>query len=65
MTKPILHPDAKLIEKLGGSTALARRLKLKGAGSQRVHNWKYRGIPKLLRYERPDVFGPVKRAGRA
>lgn len=57
------HPDADLIEQLGGSAAVAALLGFQGDGRvQRVQNWKYRGIPdavKLrLRYElRPDIFG--------
>lgn len=54
-----LHADADLIDKLGGPAALARSLGYTGKGAvQRVQNWKYRGIPPLLRYQRPDVFGP-------
>ena len=49
------HPDADLIEKLGDSAALAERLGLTLAC---VSNWKSRGIPALLRYQRQDVFGP-------
>lgn len=54
------HPDADLIEALGGAAEVARRLGFNPAdgGVQRVQNWKRRGIPKLLRYQRPDVFGP-------
>lgn len=55
MAKP--HPDAKLIEALGGPAALARRLGLNpDTGTQRVHNWKTRGIPALIRLNHPEVF---------
>lgn len=59
------HPDAELIDQLGGSAAVATLLGYEGVGRvQRVQNWKYRGMPdavKLrLRYElRPDIFSPA------
>jgi hypothetical protein len=58
------HPDADLIDRLGGSTKTAQRLGLdtKAGGVQRVQNWKVRGIPELLRYQRPDVFGNQQKA---
>jgi len=62
-----LHKDAAIIDALGGPAELARKLGFdpgKG-GVQRVHNWRRRGIPPLLRYQRPDVFGPAPEAGRA
>jgi len=53
-----LHPDAALIDQLGGPTNLARALGFDmPRGVQRVQNWKYRGIPELLRLKRSDVFG--------
>lgn len=56
MTKK--HPDAKLIQALGGPAEVARRLGLKPEiGTQRVHNWTKRGIPALVRLTHPDVFG--------
>lgn len=52
-----LHPDHQVIEKLGGSTVLAARLwPDKPFGVQRVQNWRWRGIPALVRLEHPDVF---------
>lgn len=55
---PELHPDAQLIEQLGGPAVLARALGFDmSKGIQRVQNWKYRGIPELLRLRRTDVFG--------
>jgi len=56
---PPQHPDAGLIAALGGAANLARRLGYdRRNGVQRVQNWKRRGIPALLRYQRPDIFGP-------
>ncbi len=51
------HPDWQLIERLGGATKVARLLgyEEKG-GAQRVHNWKYRGIPPEVKLQRPDLF---------
>jgi hypothetical protein len=52
-----MHPHAKLIDRLGGSRAVAQALDLKSPGAlQRVSNWKRRGIPELLMLKRPDVF---------
>ena len=56
------HPDAELIARLGGPAKLARALGYDtkdGKSTQRVNNWRFRGIPEILRYKRPDVFGPV------
>lgn len=52
------HPDAALIDKLGGPADVARLLGFdpKG-GTQRVQNWKTRGIPEVVRLRRPDLFG--------
>lgn len=54
------HPDATLIDQLGGPADVARLLGFdpKG-GTQRVQNWKTRGIPEVIRLRRPDVFGPA------
>ncbi len=54
------HADAALIDRLGGPAVLAKRLGFdpSSGGVQRVQNWKARGIPELLRYQRADVFGP-------
>lgn len=58
-----LHPDAALIEDLGGPATVARRLGYQmPGGTQRVQNWKYRGIPPLLRLTRADVFGPAPKS---
>jgi len=61
------HPDSDLIESLGGSAAVARKLGFDpgAGGSQRVQNWKYRGIPELIRLKRPDVFDPPAKRQKA
>lgn len=62
-----LHEDAKVIAALGGSAALARKLGYpQPHGTRRVNNWKYRGIPELIRLKRPDVFDlrPPKKGRR-
>jgi len=55
------HPDAVLISQLGGPAEVARKMGFDPSrgGVQRVQNWLTRGIPPLLRYQRPDVFGPA------
>lgn len=61
MTKQApLHSDAELIDSLGGPSKLARRLGFKNPGGvQRVQNWKYRGIPEIVRLRHPKVFRKV------
>lgn len=60
------HPDAEIIDRLGGVTALARTLGYSGKGAvQRVQNWKYRGIPEVIRLRRPDIFGQPPAADQA
>lgn len=53
------HPDAAVIERLGGPTEVARALGFdpRAGGAQRVQNWKQRGIPEVIRLRRPDLFG--------
>lgn len=53
-----LHPDAALIEELGGSAAVARRMGLGEYGTQRVFNWRRRGIPPEVKLEFPELFLP-------
>lgn len=54
------HEDSALIEQLGGPAAIARRLGYEQpAGTRRVQNWKYRGIPELVLLKNPDIFGPA------
>lgn len=60
-----LHPDAELIDSLGGPASVARKLGfVMPGGTQRVHNWKYRGIPPYTRLVRSDVFGPLRSVKR-
>ena len=47
------HPDAKIIEQLGGYAMLAKRLEL---SPQRVHNWQFRGIPATVKLAHYDLF---------
>jgi hypothetical protein len=53
------HSDKAVIDELGGSTELAKRLGLDPArgGVQRVDNWKYRGIPAAVRLQHLRLFG--------
>lgn len=54
----VMHKDAELIDSLGGPADVARRLGFEmPRGTQRVQNWKYRGIPPYTRVTRTDVFG--------
>lgn len=49
--------DKEIIERLGGSAALARKLGFTGQnGTIRVSNWKKRGIPALIRLTNPSIF---------
>lgn len=55
-----MHKDSELIDRLGGPAEVARKLGFDmPKGTQRVQNWKYRGIPPYTRVTRPDVFGPA------
>lgn len=63
MTK--LHDDAKLIDRLGGPAALARKLGFGPGGTQRVQNWKYRGIPEIELLRNPAAFRPEPASKRA
>lgn len=66
-----MHPDSELITRLGGPAQLARKLGIdpRSGGTQRVQNWKYRGIPEIWRLRRPDVFdaepAPKRQKARA
>jgi hypothetical protein len=52
-----LVSDSDLIDRLGGSSALAKRLGYPLAGGvQRVQNWKRRGIPPRVKLEWPELF---------
>ena len=49
--------DSELIDALGGPARVAELLGFdKKTGTQRVHNWKSRGIPAEVRLDRPDLF---------
>lgn len=53
------HPDAHLIEKLGGPAQVAEKLGLpKYGGVQRVQNWTVRGIPSAVKVQHPALFMP-------
>ena len=49
--------EAEIIEKMGGTTAVAELL---GMTTQNVSRWKRHGFPKawrrVLQHERPDLF---------
>lgn len=51
-----VEADRALIDKLGGPTALARRLSFGIGGAQRVSNWRVRGIPPKVKLQHPDLF---------
>lgn len=60
------HPDAKLIDSLGGPAALCRRLEFDPKGGvQRVQNWKRRGIPEVIRLRHASLFGPAPKQKKA
>lgn len=49
--------DHQLIETLGGAAAVARMLNFKTmGGTQRVQNWKKRGIPAAIKVAFPHIF---------
>ena len=49
--------DNQLIENLGGAAAVARMLNFKTlGGTQRVQNWKKRGIPAAVKVAFPHIF---------
>lgn len=50
--------DAELIERLGGSSAVADLLNFdkKSGGAQRVNNWKKRGIPAQVKVDHQEIF---------
>lgn len=53
------HKDWDLVLKLGGPTKTAAALGWTAPGSsQRVSNWKRRGVPSEVKLERPDLFQP-------
>jgi hypothetical protein len=55
--EPAEHPDWKRVLELGGPTKVADLLNLpREGGVQRVQNWKQRGVPSIVKLERPDLF---------
>lgn len=49
--------DQELIELYGGPAAVARMLNFNPlGGTQRVHNWKTRGIPAAIKVAFPHIF---------
>ena len=56
MSKDRIHPDSKIIDRLGGPTKLANRLNYEKGGAQRVQNWRVRGIPPQVKIDHPDLF---------
>lgn len=52
--------DKDLIEHLGGPASLAKLLGYRTeSGTQRVHNWKARGIPSKVRLAHPELLMPT------
>lgn len=53
-----MKTDAQIIDDLGGPAKVAELLGLSAkSGTQRVHNWKTRGIPPAIRLDHLDLFG--------
>jgi hypothetical protein len=51
------HSDAEKIDRMGGSTKVAKLLGLTGPGGvQRVSNWRTRGIPASVKIEHKQYF---------
>lgn len=53
-----LHPDATIIDGLGGPTTVAELMGIRDVRGavQRVSNWKRRGIPPSVRLDFPSLF---------
>lgn len=53
-----VHDDWQLIESLGGAAQVAKLLGYDSrlGGTQRVHNWRARGIPPSVKIAHPDLF---------
>lgn len=55
--QPPKHPDADLIDELGGPTAVSDMLGYeKPNGPARVSNWQVRGIPAQVKVDHPEIF---------
>ncbi len=52
-TMTSIELDRQLIDAHGGASSLAKRLKFE---SQRVQNWKVRGIPAKVKLDFPELF---------
>ena len=53
-----MKTDAQIIDDLGGPVKVAALLGFKAdIGTQRVQNWKTRGIPAAVRLQYLDLFG--------
>lgn len=58
-----IKKDVELIELLGGSAKVARLLGFPDEiGTQRVNNWKKRGIPARVKLDFQKVFSSIKNA---
>lgn len=56
-TNKVDHSDWRLIASLGGPAKVARLLGYDAhGGTQRVQNWRYRGIPAEVKLEFPHLF---------
>ena len=59
-----MKTDAQIIDGLGGAAKVAEMLGYDPEiGTQRVHNWKSRGIPAAVRLKHLDVFGTSPACG--
>jgi hypothetical protein len=58
------HPDSEIIERLGGTAAVARLCQV---AQPSVSDWKKTGIPRarlmFLKLAKPEAFGSPKRGG--
>lgn len=59
--------DSDLIDSLGGPARLAELLGYDrtAGGTQRVHNWRTRGIPAAVRLAHPELFALAKQPADA
>ena len=59
------HPDAQIINALGGPSVLAQTLGYdkSAGGAQRVQNWLTRGIPSAVKADHPHLFLPSRIGG--
>lgn len=65
-TQGAFMTDKQLIEQLGGAAAVARILNFKAlGGTQRVQNWKTRGIPAAIKVAFPHIFMATPAANKS